>query len=161
MSLAPREEGKIFGSTKLAVKEIDFSTSERNFTALVKFHYSVFDEYVPDGEKMYERGEVTREGSDKYMCQNQTRIDPNSSQNKPSFHPQFKLFRDAARLDPDGTPRLWLREEWVILGFERYEDQSMGGRPEDEGWYRCYVPTAGGNNTRPSALPNIWEKLPE
>lgn len=37
--------------------------------ALVRLPYMLFPEYVPDGNRQYERGQVVREGTYKYLLQ--------------------------------------------------------------------------------------------
>jgi len=144
------EAGKTIGE---AISLIDFSVSERNHIALVKLPALLFKEYVPDGNREYQRGEVIRVGTEKYLLQNFGKIDPNNppriegNQVQPSL---CKLFRDAERYN-------WVREEFCLKGFERYFDD---GDPVRTGWY-IVISDVVDNAAPPNALPQNWEKLPE
>ena len=141
---AAREKGRQIGE---ALSLIDFSVSEKNYEALVRLPAMLFAEYVPDLDRQYERGEVVRMGSCKYLLQNWGKIDPDMP---PPVNPLCKLFRDAGRYD-------WVREEYCIQGFERfYEDTS---NPQNTGWYRVIAANAGDNNTPPPGVPNVWERV--
>ena len=97
------------------LKYIDFWAA-KNYEALVRLPYIVFAEYVPDGQREYERGEVIRVGCNKYLLQNWGKIDPAIP---PPINPLCKLFRDKSAYDPDGTPREWVKEEYCLRDFER------------------------------------------
>ena len=103
------DAGFLFGSTVTALKNIDFSTSERNYEALATLHYLYFDEYTPDPNRMYLRGEVIRVGNEKYLLTNQGRIDINKP---PPINSLCKLFRDSFVYE-------WVREEFCMAGFIR------------------------------------------
>jgi len=147
------EAGKAFGSVMQAVKFIDFSVSERNKIALVTMSWTAFEAYVADGNREYLRGDVVRVGTEKYLIQNDGKIDPanppriEGTQVQPSL---CKLFRDSARYP-------WVREEFCLKGFERYYDDGDPGRT---GWYRV-ISNVVDSATPPNALPQNWEKLPE
>jgi len=143
------ETGKSIGE---AFRYIDFF-SGKGPEALVRLPYLLFPEYVADGSRDYERGEVIRVGAEKYLLQNWGRIDPANPpriEGTQVFPSICKLFRDSGRYD-------WVREEYVIKGFERYYSD---GDPSRTGWYRCIADNAGDNNTPPSGVPTVWEKLP-
>jgi len=106
----------------------------------------LFAEYVPDPDRMYDRGEVIRVENGKYLIQNWGRIDPTQP---PPVNPLCKLFRDGGRYD-------WVREEYCIKGFERYYDD---GDPQRTGWYRVITDNAGDNVTPPPGVPQTWEKV--
>ena len=108
-----KDAGKQIGE---ALSLIDFSVSQRNHIALVKLPAMLFAEYVPDGNREYQRGEVVRVGHAKYLMQNFGKIDPN---NPPPTNNLCKLFRDSASHDADGTPREWVREEFCLQCFQR------------------------------------------
>jgi len=130
--------GLALGSATQMVKLIDFSVSERNHTALVIAHWSLFDEYVPDPERMYNRGEVVRVGGSKYLLQNQGRIDLDKP---PEINPLCKLFRDAGRYE-------WAREEYCLRGFERQYDGE---------WYRVTADRVDDSTPPPNS--NSWERV--
>jgi len=136
------DTGKSIGE---AFAFIDFF-SGKGPEALVRLPYLLFPEYVPDLQRDYQRGEVIRVGSNKYLLQNWGRIDIDRP---PEINPLCKLFRDGGRYD-------WVREEYCIKGFERYYDD---GDPERTGWYRVIADNAGDNNTPPPGVPMIWEKV--
>ena len=135
-----REAGKIFGGAMQAVKKIDFSVSERNFEALIDFHFSYFAEYAPDADRMYNFGEVVRVGNSKYLIQNQGRIDVDRP---PEVNPLCKLFRDSGEYE-------WVREEFCMVGFVRiYEGvRYVALRNVDD-------------STPPLNNPQAWERLTE
>ena len=139
-----KEKGKQIGE---ALSLLDFSVSERNYEALVRLPAMLFAEYVPDPDRMYERGEVIRVGNVKYLLQNWGRIDPNVP---PEVNPLCKLFRDSGRYE-------WVREEWCSQGFERHWENA--DRPEESGWYRVIAANAGDNNTAPPSVPSVWAKI--
>ena len=130
-----------------ALSLIDFSVSERNFTALVKLPALLFTEYAEDPQREYNRGEVIRVGNNKYLLQNWGKID---ADRPPPVNPLCKLFRDGGRYE-------WVREEWCIQGFERYWENAE--RPQDTGWYRVIAASAGDNNTPPAGVPGVWIKI--
>ena len=120
------EMGKSIGE---ALRMIDYSVSERCMTALVKLPALPFEEYVPDGNREYERGEVIRVGNNKFLIQNWGKIDPANPPRVENgqVQPQLcKLFRDSGRYE-------WVKEEFCLLGFERYYDDGDENRT---GWYR-------------------------
>ena len=135
-----RDTGKQIGE---ALQLVDWFYS---MEALVRLPYMLFTEYIPDGERMYNRGEVIRVGNAKYLLQNWGRIDPNQP---PPVNPLCKLFRDSGRYE-------WVREEYCIKGFERYYDD---GDPQRTGWYRVIADNAGDNNAPPPGVPMTWEKV--
>jgi len=121
-----------------ALRLVDFFFSHESLTRLPA---AVFDEYVPDPNRMYNRGEVITINECKYLIQNWGRIDPEIP---PPTNPLCKLFRDNGRYD-------WVREEYCSRGFERYY--------EDD-WYRVIADNAGDNNTPPPALVGVvWERI--
>jgi len=127
-----REAGKIFGSGMNAVKEIDFSVSERNAMALFLLHFSYFEEFQEGDDKDYPRGTVFRQGTSKWLMTYDGRFDIS----------RCRLFRDAGRYP-------WVREEFVIKGCER----------EYEGvWYRVKVDVVGAGATPPPNS-NEWERI--
>jgi len=148
MSSKAFEAGKLIGE---AISHIDFSVSERNSVALVKLPSLLFPEYVPDGNREYNRGEVIRVGSEKYMFTNWGKIDPNNppriegTQVQPSL---VKLYRDSGRYN-------WVREEFCLQGFERYYEDT--GNPSNTGWYRVISDVADG--AAPPPNDNRWSKI--
>ena len=142
-----KEFGKQIGE---AIRLIDFSVSERNMVALVKLPAFLFPEYVPDGQREYQRGEVIRVGNNKYLLQNWGKIDPKNSPRiengrvEPSL---CKLFRDGGRYE-------WVREEFCLRGFERYYDDGDPGRT---GWYRVVSESVDSGTPPPNDSQN-WEK---
>ena len=143
-----RETGRQIGE---AISLIDFSISKRNMIALVKFPALLFAEYVPDGNREYERGEVIRVGNYKFLLQNWGKIDPNNpprvegNQVYPSL---CKLFRDAGRYD-------WVREEFCLKGFERHYDDGDANRT---GWYRVVSDSVDSGTPPPNDSQN-WQKV--
>ena len=127
---------------------IRFIPSTPNFTALVTLPYTLFEKYKPDGSRMYERGEVVRVDKEKYLLQNDGKIDP---ANPPPTNPLCKLFRDDRRYN-------WVREEFCLRGFERYYD---GGDPGRTGWYRVIAAVADSATPPPSLVGTVWEKVKE
>lgn len=125
---------------------IRFIPSTPNYEALVRLPAMMFREYIPDAQRMYERGEVIRVDSCKYLLQGDGRIDIDKP---PSANPLCKLFRDGGRYE-------WVREEYCSRGFERYYDD---GDPQRTGWYRVTADNAGDNNTPPPGIPQTWKKL--
>jgi len=98
-----------------AISMLRFLPATNNYDALVTFPYLCFEEYVPDAERQYERGQVVRESCCKYLIQNDgVRIDVSRP-----LREQLKLFRDSGRYDEDGAPRTWVREEYCLNGFQR------------------------------------------
>jgi len=128
-----RDAGRQIGE---ALRLINFYWS---MDALVKLPYILFPEYVPDSERMYNRGNVIRIDKYKYLIQNDGRIDVN---NPPPTNSLCKLFRDSGRYE-------WVREEYVLQGFERSYDDL---------WYRCIVPIEDGS-TPPPNNPSVWELI--
>jgi len=140
MSQQAREAGRQVGE---ALTYIDFYYG---MEALVRLPAMLFGEYVPDGEREYRRGEVVRYDGAKYLLTNWGRIDPS---NPPPTNSLCKLFRDAGRYP-------WVREEYCIMGFERYYEDPD---PQRSGWYRVITANAGDNNTPPPNVPQTWERL--
>ena len=108
--------------------------------ALVRMPAMFFQEYVPDGDRFYERGEVVRIGTYKYLLQGDGRIQVD---NPPPTNSLCKLFRDSGRYE-------WVREEYCIKGFERsYNDV----------WYRVIVDRV--DDATPPSNSNAWEEVTE
>ena len=134
-----------------AINLIDFSVSERNMIALVKLPSLLFAEYVPDGNREYQRGEVIRVGSNKFLLQNWGKIDPSNpprienNQVQPSL---CKLFRDNGRYD-------WVKEEFCLKGFKRYYND---GDPNRTGWYVVVSERVDSGTPPPNDSMN-WSKL--
>jgi len=131
---------------------IRFLPATNNYEALVRFPASVFQLYMPDPERMYERGEVLRMSDDnisKYLLTGDGRI---SIDKPPPKNSLCRLFRNSSRFP-------WEREEYCSRGFERhYVDPNSSERT---GWYRVIQTNAGDNNTPPPNMPQTWERLPE
>jgi len=159
-----KELGAILGGVISAVKDIDFSISKNNFKALIKISPYCFENFKPDPEKRYSKGEVTRvdrrgekfiagdeeidSGDCKYLAQQE-----NLSiliGETPTTHPGFKLFRNI------GGRHRWEREEWCLRGAERYHYNPE--RAEDTGWYTCIQEDAGDNVTPPPGMPQTWAR---
>jgi len=130
-----------------AIGYLKFLPSTNNYIALVTFPYLLFEEYVPDGNRMYERGQVVRVDKEKYLLQGDGRIDIDRP---PPINSLCKLFRDGGEYD-------WVREEFCLKGFVRYWENPE--RPQDTGWYKVIADNAGDNNTPPPGVPTAWEKL--
>jgi len=126
------------------ISSMDFSASGKMFITLVKLPACLFPEYVPDGERIHFKGDVIRQENEKYLMQNQGRLDPNIPL---SQQPILKLFRDSG-------PYPWVREEFCLRGFERYYDDGDPGRT---GWYR--VISANVDSATPPPNSADWEKL--
>jgi len=141
MSLA-YEKGKAITQ---AIGYLRFIPSTPNYTALVTFPYLCFQEYTPDPDRMYDRGEVIRVGREKYLIQNDGRIDPNIP---PPENSLCKLFRDGGRYD-------WVREEFCLKDFERYYDD---GDPWRSGWYKVISNNVDSSTPPPNDDQN-WEKV--
>jgi len=109
--------------------------------ALVRASFTIFSEYVPDGTREYNRGEVVRDGANKWLLQNWGRLDPNIPLNQ---NPLLKLFRDGGRYE-------WVREEYCLKGFERYYDGD---------WYKVIAERADSAIPPPNDGQN-WEKIEE
>jgi len=107
-------------------------------------------EFVPDPQKDWLRGKFTRVGNDKYLLTGDGRIN-----DTPATSSLCKLFRDENRLNPDGTPREWVREEFCIAGTERYYDD---GDPERTGWY-VVISDRVDSATPPSGDTMNWQKV--
>ena len=99
----------------------------------------VFEEYVPNGNREYIRGEVVTIGNAKYLLQNWGKIDPS---NPPPTNSLCKLFRDAGRYE-------WVREEYCIKGYER----SYNGV-----WYRV-ISTRVDSGTPPPNDTQNWGQV--
>ena len=95
---------------------VRFLPATNNYEALVRLPALLFQEYAPDPERMYERGEVLRMPGDnvsKYLIQNDGKIQLDKP---PPENSLCKLFRNAARAD-------WVEEEFCERGFVRtYDD---------------------------------------
>ena len=128
-----------------AIGLLRFLPSDNNFKALVTFPYILFEEYLPDTNRMYERGEVVRVGREKYLFQGDGRLDKS-----PKESPLCKLFRDAGRYE-------WVREEYCIEGFIRHWKNPS--KPDENGWYRVVTDNAGDNVTPPPGVPWVWERV--
>ena len=112
--MTAREKGHQIGE---ALTYVNFYWS---MDALVRLPAMLFQEYAPDGNRQYERGQVVRQGSYKYLLQGDGKLDPGRPLSELSL---LKLFRDSNRYE-------WVREEYCIRGFERsYNDI----------WYRVKV----------------------
>ena len=147
---AIKDKGKQIGE---ALSLIDFSVSERNFTALVKLPALLFSEYVEDGNREYIRGEVIRVGNCKYLLQNWGKIDPNNPprvEGNQVFPSLCKLFRDSGRYE-------WVKEEFCLKGFERHYDD---GDPNRTGWYVVISERVDGGTPPPNDYQN-WQKIIE
>jgi hypothetical protein len=113
----------------------------------------LFQEYVEDHSRQYERGEVIRIGGDtvsKYLVMADGRIQEpiriEGNEVRPSI---LKLFRNSNRYP-------WVREEFCEFGFERYYENPQ--RPEENGWYRVIVDVVD-DATPPPNNSNAWKKL--
>jgi len=129
-----------------------FLPATNNYEALVRLPAGLFLEYVPDDQRMYERGEVLRMPGGlvcKYLFTGDGKIQLDKP---PPENSLCRLFRNASRFE-------WVREEYCSNGFERfYEDPND---PNRTGWYKCIAMNAGDNNTPPPNLPQVWLKLDE
>ena len=132
-----RESGRIFASGIRALGLVRFLPSTNNYDALIAAHYSYFQKYTPDSERMYDRGEVVRDGINKWLLQGDGRLDAAIPLENQSL---LKLFRDNGRYE-------WAREEYVLQGFER----SYNGQ-----WYRC-IAVREDSATPPPNNPASWE----
>ena len=113
--------------------------------------FFTFAEYVPDGERMYLRGDVVKIGANKYLLQGDGRIDPSKP---PPENSLCKLFRDSGRYDPDGTPRSWVREEYCLKDFARYWTDD---NPQKTGWYRVKAERVDDATPPPNSV--SWELI--
>jgi len=113
--------------------------------ALVRAPALIFSEYVPDGKREYNRGEVVREGSSKWLLQNWGKLDPGIPLNQQNL---CKLFRDSGRYP-------WVREEYCLKGFERYYDDGDPGRT---GWYVVISERVDSGTPPPNDSQN-WQKI--
>jgi hypothetical protein len=129
---------------------IRFLPATNNYEALVRIPASLFQEYTPDNERMYERGEVLKMPGDnvsKYLLTGDGRI---QTDRPPPENSLCRLFRHSGRFE-------WVREEYCSRGFERhYTDPN---NHERMGWYRVTANNAGDNNTPPPNIPHVWERL--
>ena len=137
-----------------AISFMRFLPATNNFKALVRFPAILFQEYVHNPERMYERGEVIKLPGDnicKFLLtgdgriQTQPRIENNQVQ--PSL---LKLLRNSSRFP-------WVREEFCERGFERYWENP--NRREEDGWYKVIVDVVD-DATPPPNAPQRWQKLP-
>jgi len=128
-----------------AFKYIDFF-SGKSMEALIRLPYLLFSEYVPDGNREYERGEVVRVGNCKYLLQNWGKLNPDIPLSQQSL---CKLFRDSGRYE-------WVREEYCIKGFERYYQDSD---PNRTGWYRVISERVDSGTPPPNLIGIDWEKV--
>ena len=141
-----RERGRQVGE---AIGFLRFLPATNNFKALIRFPAVLFQEYVPDPERNYERGEVLKMPDDnvcKYLLQGDGRIQNNQP---PPENSLCKLFRNNGRFP-------WVREEFCERGFERFWENPQ--RPEEDGWYRVIVDTVD-DGTPPPNAPQRWEKV--
>jgi len=107
--------------------------------ALVRAPHMIFAEYVPDPNREYARGNVVREGQNKWLLQNWGRLDPNIPLGQQNL---LKLFRGGERYE-------WVREEYCIKGYERsYEGV----------WYRV-ISERVDDSTPPPNSPQNWLKI--
>jgi len=136
-----REFGKQLG---MALAYVDWYNS---MEALVRMPAPAFMLYVPDPDRMYNRGEVVRIGAEKWLLQNWGRIEVDKP---PHINPLCKLFRDAGRYP-------WFSEEYCLNGFERYWEDPDSNRT---GWYRLIADRID-DSTAPPFNPQAWEKLAE
>ena len=93
-----------------------------NMGALARAPSPIFDEYVPDGQREYQRGEVVRIKHEKYLLENWGKIDPAIP---PDKNPLCKLFRDGGRYP-------YVPKEYCLKGYPRYWEDA---NPEREGWF--------------------------
>jgi len=119
--------------------------------ALVRLPPSNLKRYKPDPTLNRERGEAFRIGEDKWLVQNNGRIELDKP---PNINPLCKLFRDKRRYDSKGNRRDWVREEYCLRGFERYEENDD---PKRAGWYEVIVDNVD-DATRPSQAPQNWKR---
>jgi len=143
-----KEAGKQIGE---GISFIKFLPATNNYEALVRLPAILFQEYEPNPERMYERGEVLKMPGDnvsKYLLTGDGRI---QNDRPPPENSLCRLFRNRERCE-------WAREEYCSNGFERYYDD---GDPKRTGWYKVIASNAGDNNTSPPGLPNIWKKIIE
>ena len=96
--------------------------------AVVRWSYMRFPEYVPDPNREYVQGEAFRVGYNKYVTHNWGKISGD-----PSASSLCKLVRDVNSHDPDGAPRIWIKEEYCIKGTKRYHIDK---------WYIVKTPVA-------------------
>ena len=105
-------------------------TTESARVNLVQMPYKYFPEFVPDPQRDYDRGEVTRMSWNKYLLPDGGRIDQGQT---PATSNRCLLHRDTASFDPDGEKRIWVREELCLLGMWRWDEES--GNSAQHGWY--------------------------
>jgi len=97
------------------IRKIRFLPATNNYEALIDIPAMVFEEYTPDPQRMYDRGEVLRMQDDdvsKYLLTGDGRIQNNQP---PPVNSLCKLFRNAGL---DGQFE-WVREEFCMKGFIR------------------------------------------
>jgi hypothetical protein len=144
-----RETGR---SASEGIRFIRFLPATNNYEALVRLRAVLFQEYKPDPERMFERGEVLKMPGDnvsKYLLQGDGRI---QIDRPPPINSLCRLFRDGGRYG-------WVREEYCSFGFERFWENP--NRPEENGWYRVIRDNAGDNVTPPPGVPQTWERVQE
>jgi len=123
-----------------ALRLVDFFFSHE---ALVRLPPIVFQGYINDPERQYNRGEVIAINECKYLIQNWGRIDSQPRIEGDQVQPSLcKLFRDSGRYD-------WVKEEYCAKGFERFYNGE---------WYRVISSNVDSGTPPPNDYQN-WEKL--
>ena len=136
-----------------AMKKLRLMPATPNYEFLATIPARFVPKYAYRSEN-WERGEFFRVGNDKYLVQNDGRIDAGEP---PPVNPLCKLFRDESGYGPDGSMRLWVREEFCVKGTERYYD---GGDPQRTGWYIVISDRVDSATPPPNDAQN-WEKRQE
>ena len=116
-----------------------------NMEALVRAPFIFFEEYVPDAQREYARGNVIKQGNCKWLFENWGKLDPDIPLNQ---QPLLKLFRDSGQYD-------YFPGEYCLKGFIRYyHDQD----PERAGWY-IVISERVDSKTPPPNDYQSWEKV--
>ena len=126
-------------------------TNEDSRVSLVTLPYIYFPEFVFIQNHDYERGEVVRIGSNKYLFPDGGRIDHGQT---PATSNRCLLHRDRSSYEPDGARRQWVREEFCLQGWLRY--WTNASRPQENGWYRVRVRRVM-DSTNPAGASDRWE----
>jgi len=106
-------------------------TTESSRITLVQFPYDSFPEWEFTPNREFDNGEVARMGFNKWLnLADGTRLNQGQT---PETDPRFLLHRDPAAFDPDGKKRIWIREEFNLLGTWRWDEQS--NQSSQHGWY--------------------------
>ena len=116
-----------------------------NMEALVRAPFMFFPEYVPDSNREYNRGEVVREGGNKWLFENWGKLDPSIPLEQ---QPLLKLFRDSRQYD-------YFPGEYCLKDFPRYFHDPD---PQRDGLYVVISERVDSKTPPPNDAQN-WQKL--